>query len=230
MVLGNAIQLQTTKPPIVVEFSPNASQITTAVVKGSPSCVFPYMFNNEYYLATITFEDASGITSIGERAFDNCAKLTSYTLPPNLESIGDYAFDGADNVVLTSSVFPSSLVSIGLHAFYECAKMLGTSSPRAPLDLSHTQIQRIRQYTFAYANVAEVDCPSTLQYIETYAFGSTPSVVTFTCRAITPPTLSSSKVFNSRLEHIYVPSASVDAYKAATNWSTYASVISAIPT
>lgn len=230
MIVGNSIKLQTTKPPVVVEFSPNASRITAAVVKGSPSSVFPYMFNNEYYLETITFEDASNVTSIGAHAFDNCAKLTSYALPPRLESIGERAFYGADNVVLTSNVFPSSLVSIGSYAFYECAKMLGATYPRAKLDLSNTQITRLETNTFYAAHVTEMDLPSTLHYIALRVFGSTPEIVTLTCRAVTPPTLASSSVFNSRLTNIYVPSASVDTYKTATNWSTYASIISAIPT
>ena len=40
----------------------------------------------------------------------------------------------------------------------------------------------------------------------------------------TPPTLGAN-AFNNTTCKIYVPDASVSAYKAATNWSTYASRI-----
>ena len=36
----------------------------------------------------------SGVVSIGEYAFDNCANLTKAVLPGTLEAIGDWAFSG----------------------------------------------------------------------------------------------------------------------------------------
>ena len=44
----------------------------------------------------------------------------------------------------------------------------------------------------------------------------------------TPPTLSSNALDYTNNCPIYVPSASVNAYKSANNWSTYASRIQAI--
>ena len=51
-----------------------------------------------------------------------------------------------------------------------------------------------------------------------------------TLEATTPPTLGTT-VFNGTHADlvIYVPAGSVEAYKSATNWSTYASKIQAIP-
>lgn len=53
------------------------------------------------------------------------------------------------------------------------------------------------------------------------------AVDTFICRATTPPTISN-QVFSYAPSIIKVPASSVEAYKAATNWSTYASIITAI--
>jgi hypothetical protein len=52
---------------------------------------------------------------------------------------------------------------------------------------------------------------------------------TLTCNRTTHPSLGVD-VFNgaNALEHIYVPASAVEDYKAATNWSNYASIISAI--
>lgn len=72
------------------------------------------------------------------------------------------------------------------------------------------------------SSLAYVDMPSTVTTINNNAFLFCP-LNTVICRATTPPTLGT-RVFNSTCT-IYVPDASVNAYKAATNWSTYSSQI-----
>jgi hypothetical protein len=54
-----------------------------------------------------------------------------------------------------------------------------------------------------------------------------PNINTLICRATTPPTLANGAFYTSPMV-IKVPSASVNAYKTASNWSTYASIITAI--
>lgn len=73
-------------------------------------------------------------------------------------------------------------------------------------------------------NLAVVDLCAATTSIGWRAFTT---VDTFICRATTPPTISNS-VFRSAPSIIKVPASSVEAYKAATNWSTYASIITAI--
>ncbi|MBO5988313.1 MAG: leucine-rich repeat domain-containing protein [Paludibacteraceae bacterium] len=60
----------------------------------------------------------SGITSIGERAFEYCSGLTSVTIPSGVTSIGERAFEGCSG--LTSVTIPSSVTSIGRMAFWGC--------------------------------------------------------------------------------------------------------------
>lgn len=60
-------------------------------------------------------------------------------------------------------------------------------------------------------------------------FTSTKKLKSITIYAETPPTLGSQSSFGmDSLQTIYVPASSVDAYKAATNWSAYAEKIQAI--
>ena len=59
------------------------------------------------------------------------------------------------------------------------------------------------------------------------AFNTTVGSLTVVCRATTPPTINA-QTFGSSLTAIQVPSASVSTYKAAANWSNYASIITAI--
>ena len=58
------------------------------------------------------------VTSIGERAFDDCYNLTSVVIPNSVESIGDSAFYGCSD--LTSIEIPNSVTSIGERAFCGC--------------------------------------------------------------------------------------------------------------
>ena len=73
--------------------------------------------------------------------------------------------------------------------------------------------------------------PSGVTNIGATAFEYCSNLSSVTVFATTPPTLGTN-VFQSNASgrKIYVPSESVEAYKAATNWSAYASAILPIPT
>jgi len=68
---------------------------------------------------------------------------------------------------------------------------------------------------------ASIEIVSDLRYNE-YLTG-------ITCLAETPPTIGSNAFNRTNNCPIYVPAGSVNAYKAATNWSAFASRIQAIP-
>lgn len=71
--------------------------------------------------------------------------------------------------------------------------------------------------------------PTTLQKAGTYSFNSL-KLTSITCKAITPPRIENNTFNNVPADcAIYVPSESVDAYKAASNWSARAAYIQAIP-
>ena len=63
----------------------------------------------------------------------------------------------------------------------------------------------------------------------TNSFGGCYALTTVTMLPTTPPTIKSDEFGDSTLQHIYVPAGSVSAYQGATNWSQWASIISAIP-
>ena len=80
---------------------------------------------------------------------------------------------------------------------------------------------------FGDATIQLLDLPSTLEELGQSAFENS-VVSTLVVRATTPPTLESGAFFNATISQILVPAASVDAYKAAAQWSDFAGVIEGI--
>lgn len=78
------------------------------------------------------------------------------------------------------------------------------------------------------SNLTTATLPSTITSFGNQAFGYS-GLTSITIRATSPADISSENPFAdaSSLAHIYVPAASVDAYKTA--WSDYASIIEEIP-
>ena len=150
----------------------------------------------------VTAEMLEGVTSIGPGAFSHCSALTSIPIPSGVTSIGVGAFNGCS--ALTSVTIPSSVTSIGHSAFESCNAL------------------------------ASITIPEGATYIGNYAFNYCYSLTSVTVRATTPPTLGYNAFGPTSGSAItpaifYVPAASVETYKTAYNWSTYASKIQAIP-
>ena len=68
-----------------------------------------------------------GITSIGYDAFAYCSGLTSLTLPAGITSIGEYAFSGCSG--LTSLNLPAGITLIGESAFCGCSGLTSLTLP-----------------------------------------------------------------------------------------------------
>ena len=71
---------------------------------------------------TITYNNTTySVTSIGDRAFDQCSGLTSVTIGNSVTSIGDRAFDQCSG--LTSVTIPNSVTTIGEEVFGNCSRL-----------------------------------------------------------------------------------------------------------
>ncbi len=63
----------------------------------------------------------NSVISIGNYAFLYCSSLTSVTIPDSVTSIGDWAFDSCSKLI--SVTIPDSVTSIGERAFYSCSSL-----------------------------------------------------------------------------------------------------------
>lgn len=159
---------------------------------------------------------------IPSSAFYNCSRLTSVTIGNSVTSIGNEAFDGCSS--LTSVTIGDSVTSIGNEAFYNCSSLTSISIPDCVTSIG----------TYAFNNctlLTSVTIPNSVASIGTYAFYKCTSLKEVYCKPTTPPTGGSNmfSYYNYGYKPIgctiYVPTASVEAYKAKQYWSEYASYI-----
>lgn len=152
-----------------------------------------------YYYPNLKTVDFPAVTSIGNSAFYQCSSLTTADFPVAI-SISNYAFYYCSS--LTTTDFPDA-TSIGTQAFCRCSSLTTADFPVAA---------SIDAKAFYYCSKL-----TALILRKTYAV----------CRLLNKNAFTSTPIA-SGTGYIYVPSALVDSYKAATNWATYADQIRAI--
>ena len=160
----------------------------------------------------------TNITTIGDYAFSSCHGLTSIVIPSNITSIGNRAFGDCSG--LTSVTIPNTVTTIDRYAFYFCTSLTSVAIPNSVTTIGYSAFQSCEDMT-------TVTIGNGVTTIGNLAFQNCTSLTSFTITATTPPTLGSSAL--GYTYPIYVPSGSVEAYKTASGWSTYASQIQAIP-
>ena len=140
------------------------------------------------------------VTSIGSYNFRSCSNLTTIDLPEMTGSTGTYFGTSASKLV---NVNIPKATALGQYSMRYCAKL-------EYLDLP--MVTSIGNYSLAGCSKLEV-----------LILRSSAGVVTNSGTAIL-----SSTVISSGTGYIYVPSALVEEYKVATNWSKFANQFRAI--
>lgn len=169
-------------------------------------------------IGTIEFADC--VTNIGNYAFFSASTITSINIPNSVTSIGYNTFYYCINI--TSIDIPNSVTNINGFAFAHCHRLTNINIPRS--------VTSIGDDAFGYCSgLTSCTIGSGVTSIGGSAFKNCTSLTSITVEATTPPTLGDYAFYNTNNFPIYVPSASVNVYKTATNWSTYASRIQAIP-
>lgn len=163
--------------------------------------------------SALTTINISNVTSIGYRVFIDCKVLTGDFEMLNLTGgIGVNAFQ---NTKIKSFIAPN-MTTIGNYAFSGCKDL-------ERIDISGATT--IGNFAFNGCSLLRSADISNATFVDYYAFYGCSSMQSIVCRADTPPQVHSNAFASSNNCPIYVPDASVDAYKTATGWSSYAARI-----
>lgn len=160
------------------------------------------------------------VTSIKQGNFFGCKSLQGVTLNDNMTSIGTSTFRNCSN--LSNIYLGKSLTTVGAYTFYSCSALTSIDIPDGVTRIGVSFCQNCK-------NITNVTIGSGIKEIMSNAFNACSGLISLTVKATTPPTLASNSLTSVPADcAIYVPAESVDAYKAATNWSARADYIFAI--
>jgi len=198
--------------------------LTSIVIPNSVTSIVDNPFEGCNYLSSIVvlsdnskYDSRNNCNAIIETETNKLIVGCKNTVIPNsITSIGPGAFGEVRE--LTQITIPNTVTSIGEGAFYSC----GLTSVTLP------NIPSIEAWAFYGCPLTSVTIPNSVTSIGESAFQDCYSLVSVTVEATTPPTLGTNVFSIGETFNIYVPSASVEAYSIAKNWSTYSSYIQPI--
>ena len=116
---------------------------------------------------------------------------------------------------LKTIILPNSVVRIDADGFRFCENLTSITIGNNVEIIGNSAFDDCRSLT-------TITLPASIKEIRRQAFCDCSNLTSLYCKATNPPLFESSSSFNAT---IYVPMASVDAYKAADGWRSYASRI-----
>ena len=171
-------------------------------------------------LATVIFEKSSQLKTIGGGyhsdidygAFSYCTALTSIEIPASVETIEASAFMNCSSLTTITFEKGSQLKTIG-GGYYSSS--------------SYSNVYYYGAFC-SLKNLVTVDMSACTQVetIDKYAFCNDPELRLFKIGTVTPPSCGDKAFYDINPSSVLkVPSGCADAYKAATEWKRFASII-----
>ena len=157
------------------------------------------------------------VTSIGFRAFYNCDKVASVTIPSSVTSIGDNAFEACTGLI--NIVLPNSVTSIGDNAFKGCRGLMNIVIPNttsigrsAFRGCSNLKTISLPEYITSIGDSCFMDCtkltqvnlPDKIKKLNAYLFYGCSSL-SYINLPDDLQTISSNAFFNTSLNKIELP-------------------------
>lgn len=197
-------------------------------------------------MRTITEFKDDAVIEIGKYAFNSCKNLADLLLP-NVSLLRNYSFE---NCISLKNVDLPELLTVQWEgrAFKGCTSLETMRVPKATYlevefvsgcsalrEIYCPMLTSVRNNMFYGCSSLEVlDLPSLTEFLGIQPIGKCTKLKALVLRYTAKVCVlgSSSTMDNSTIKsgtgYVYVPSALVDSYKSATNWSAYASQIRAL--
>lgn len=171
--------------PSIVNYSGKNLQVT-GIGAHAFDCFSGMGGTTEYNFKLSTISLPDNIEYIREEAFEGCKKLKSINIPSNVSSIGNRAFHGSG---LEHITIPSAVTTIESGVFGYCTSLKSV--------ILSDGIVTIKRTAFENTSISSLMVPSTVQIIEDFAFAE--------CENLTNIVFYSSKtmVNNNAFSHNY---------------------------
>lgn len=134
-------------------------------------------------------------------------------IPNSVTKISDYAFDNCK--YLNNISIPNHITSLEVYTFRECKNLSSITLPNELTTLGASCF-------YNCTNLTSINIPSKVTTIGAVCFGFCRNLTSVTCSAPTPPTIyAKSFYYVDKSIPVYVPAASIEAYKATQYWSEF---------
>ena len=178
-----------------------------------------YVFANCQNLESITMPN--GLTIGGTYAFYNCYSLRHIGIPRSVVAFGQHSIDNCHSLV-SITIPPSFTGTLPPYAINQCNGLVNITLPDSAVIIGATQsgISKGDNGIYECRSLSRVVVPKSVTRIDSYVFGRSSGLGRIKFTRQTPPVIASSGTFNQIPTDcvIYVPSGTISAYKAATNY------------
>ena len=222
--------------PVDLVFPRNVSYIDT------------YAFYEASGIKSITFEEGSQLTAIGNMAFYKCSGLETCILPNSLKTIGGEILGNCSS--LKNVHLGDSITSLGRSTFWECTSLVECEIPGTVPELLNvfvkcTSLKRVKMGSkdstpglTMIGNCGISQC-NRLEYLElganidslqNLAINDLDSLKVLICWATVPPKTNSYwHAFDPYPQNfkavLYVPKASLEAYRTTGDWQNFKTIV-----
>lgn len=184
------------------------------------------------------------VHSLPRNTFLNCVNLPNIVIPEGITSMEQACFKGCSNLELDLGTLGEGITRLGSECFMGCSKVYGeinlpnlenysTGSINGTFQGTNiTKVKNLGKVTSLYNTFADcaalrfVELPETMIECGFVCFMNCNSLRVLKLNSVVPPTYyrAFENADTSNLK-IYVPDDSVEAYKQASGWATYADKI-----
>ena len=144
------------------------ASITSVVIESGVTRIGEFAFNQCTSLASVTIP--TGVTNIGNSAFSGCTALETIILPAGVMTLGNNVFQNC--IKLSSVTLPDLMTSIGQNAFYGCIALETITLPAGLTTINN-------QTFFNCSSLASITLPASLTTIGTSVFSGCTALANF---------------------------------------------------
>ena len=165
-------------------------------------------------------------TSIDQYFCRGCLSLKTVTLPTSLTSTpNNFGYNFSDTAI-ESITLPNGMTRLGQYCFYNCVYLKNITLPNTLTVIDTSSLQSTHL-------LSSLTIPASVTTINNNWIAGAYNLTELIMLPTTPPTMNNAGIQNNADLIIYVPYSSdhsiLNAYKTATNWSTYASKMQELP-